>query len=134
MDQALTVTPTQPIRETVFLQMIYHMFVAVVMFFVPIIVMIICYTVICVCLLMRKSPGTRSSSDNYSRSKRRVSGHSLVPVTRYLGSDIDHEPAYTPPPPRRFYHMVISGYLDHQSTQFRLSASELLLFVSVGWF
>ena len=25
--------------------------------------------------------------------------------------------------------MVISGYLDHQSTQFRLSASELLLFV-----
>ena len=27
--------------------------------------------------------------------------------------------------------MVISGYLDHQSTQFRLSASELLLFVSV---
>ena len=30
-----------------------------------------------------------------------------------------------------FYHMVISGYLDHQSTQFRLSASELLLFVSV---
>ena len=29
------------------------------------------------------------------------------------------------------YHIVISGYLDHQSTQFRLSASELLLFVSV---
>ena len=29
------------------------------------------------------------------------------------------------------YHMVISGYLGHQSTQFRLSASELLLFVSV---
>ena len=27
--------------------------------------------------------------------------------------------------------MVISGYLNHQSTQFRLSASELLLFVSV---
>ena len=27
--------------------------------------------------------------------------------------------------------MVISGYFDHQSTQFRLSASELLLFVSV---
>ena len=27
--------------------------------------------------------------------------------------------------------MVISGYLDHQSTQFRLCASELLLFVSV---
>ena len=27
-------------------------------------------------------------------------------------------------------HMVVSGYLDHQSTQFRLSASELLLFVS----
>ena len=27
--------------------------------------------------------------------------------------------------------MVISGYLDHQSTQFRLSGSELLLFVSV---
>ena len=49
---------------------------------------------------------------------------------------IDHEPAYTPPPPRGgggegFYHMVISGYLDHQSTQFRLSASELLLFLSV---
>ena len=49
------------------------------------------------------------------------------------------EPAYTPPPPPRgggggeggFYHMVISGYLDHQSTQFRLSASELLLFMSV---
>ena len=36
-----------------------------------------------------------------------------------------------PPPPREYYHMVISGYLDHQSTQFRLSASELLLFVSV---
>ena len=42
-----------------------------------------------------------------------------------------------PPPPGGgggrggFYHMVISGYLDHQSTQFRLSASELLLFVSV---
>ena len=31
----------------------------------------------------------------------------------------------------RFYHMVISGYLDHQSTQFMLSARELLLFVSV---
>ena len=47
---------------------------------------------------------------------------------------IDHEPAYTPPPPPPhggFYHTVISGYLDHQSTQFRLSASELLLFVSV---
>ena len=45
---------------------------------------------------------------------------------------IDHKPAYTPPPPTGgFYHMVISGYLDHQSTQFRLSASELLLFVSV---
>ena len=29
------------------------------------------------------------------------------------------------------FYMVISGYLDHQSTQFRLSASELLLFVSV---
>ena len=27
------------------------------------------------------------------------------------------------------YNLVISGYLDHQSTQFRLSASELLLFV-----
>ena len=27
--------------------------------------------------------------------------------------------------------MVISEYLDHQSTQFRLSARELLLFVSV---
>ena len=27
--------------------------------------------------------------------------------------------------------MVISGYHDHQSTQFKLSASELLLFVSV---
>ena len=38
-----------------------------------------------------------------------------------------------PPPPGGggVYHMVISGYLDHQSTQFRLSASELLLFVSV---
>ena len=44
---------------------------------------------------------------------------------------VDHEPAFTPPHPRGFYHMVISGYLDHQSTQFRLSASELLLFVSV---
>ena len=31
----------------------------------------------------------------------------------------------------KIYHMVISGYLDHQSTQFRLSASELFLFVSV---
>ena len=40
---------------------------------------------------------------------------------------------YPPPPPGGGggYHMVISGYLDHQSTQFRLSASELLLFVSV---
>ena len=47
--------------------------------------------------------------------------------------NLDHEPAYTPPPPLPggFYHMVISGYLDHQSTQFRLSASKLLLFVSV---
>ena len=27
--------------------------------------------------------------------------------------------------------MVISGYLDHQSTQFSLCASERLLFVSV---
>ena len=43
---------------------------------------------------------------------------------------VDHEPAYTPPSPWGFYHMVISGYLDHQSAQFRLSASELLLFVS----
>ena len=43
---------------------------------------------------------------------------------------VDQEPAYTPPPsPQGFYHMVISGYLDHQSTQFRLSASELLLSV-----
>ena len=50
----------------------------------------------------------------------------------YLPIPVDHEPAYTPPPPPgEFYHMVISGYLDHQSTQFRLSASELLLFVSV---
>ena len=51
-----------------------------------------------------------------------------------LRSLIDHEPAYTPLPPHPpggFYHMVIPGYLDHQSTQFRLSASELLLFVSV---
>ena len=57
-------------------------------------------------------------------------------------TQINHEPAYIPhapspacppppPPPPGFYHMVISGYLDHQSTQFRLSASELLLFVSV---
>ena len=46
---------------------------------------------------------------------------------------MDHEPAYTNPFPLPwgFYHMVISGCLDHQSTQFRLSASELLLFVSV---
>ena len=66
--------------------------------------------------------------------------------TLWAAPPIDHEPAYTlstprppppPPPPltphphRGFYHMVISGYLDHQSTQFRLSASELLLFVSV---
>ena len=29
------------------------------------------------------------------------------------------------------YQMLISEYLDHESTQFRLSASELLLFVSV---
>ena len=48
-----------------------------------------------------------------------------------LVSRIDHEPGYTPPPHGGFYHMVISGYLDHQSTQFRLSASELWLFVSV---
>ena len=40
-------------------------------------------------------------------------------------------PPPPPPPPGGFYHMVFSGYLDHQSTQFRLSASELLLFVSV---
>ena len=47
-------------------------------------------------------------------------------------AQIVHEPAYTPLAPLwGFYHMVISGYLDHQSTQFRLSASELLLFVSV---
>ena len=32
---------------------------------------------------------------------------------------------------RGFYHMVISVYIDHQSTQCLLSASELLLFVSV---
>ena len=49
----------------------------------------------------------------------------------------DHEPSYTPPPPSPRgggggYHMVISGYLDHQSAQFRLSASELLLFVSMA--
>ena len=51
---------------------------------------------------------------------------------------VDHEPAYNlppPPPPHPphpgFYHMVISGYLDHQSTQFRLSARKLSLFVSV---
>ena len=36
-----------------------------------------------------------------------------------------------PPPPGGFYPVVISGYLDHQCTQFRLSASKLLLFVSV---
>ena len=36
-----------------------------------------------------------------------------------------------PSPLWGFYHMVISGYFDHQSAQFRLSASELLLFVSV---
>jgi len=35
------------------------------------------------------------------------------------------------PSPWGFYHMVISGYLDYQSTQFRLSASKVLLFVSV---
>ena len=36
-------------------------------------------------------------------------------------------PLPPPLPPRGgFYHMVISGYLDHQSTQFRLSASELV--------
>ena len=49
-------------------------------------------------------------------------------------------PSPHPPPPaggggggggERFYHLVISGYFDYQSTQFRLSASELLLFVSV---
>ena len=38
---------------------------------------------------------------------------------------------YPPPLAGGFYPMVISGYLDHQSTQFRLSASELLLFVSM---
>ena len=46
------------------------------------------------------------------------------------------QPISPPPPPSGggggiFYHKVISGYLDHQSTQFRLSASELLLFVSM---
>ena len=40
--------------------------------------------------------------------------------------------SYPPTHPPIIYHMVIAGYLDHQSTQFRLSASELLLFVSVG--
>ena len=47
-------------------------------------------------------------------------------------SVLDNEPAYTLPPPLILpLEMVISGYLDHQCTQFRLSASELLLFVSV---
>ena len=57
---------------------------------------------------------------------------SIQSVALLIAMPLDHEPAYTPPPsPGGFYHMVISGYLDHQSTQFRLSASELLLFVSV---
>ena len=65
----------------------------------------------------------------------------LLPAIRmiYLSGNevrsslIDHDqPIYIPtPPPRGFDHMVISGYLDHPRTQFRLSASELLLFVSV---
>ena len=50
---------------------------------------------------------------------------------------IDHESAYTPsppppPPPSRVILPHGNFWVpDHQSTQFRLSASELLLFVSV---
>ena len=44
------------------------------------------------------------------------------------------QPIPPPPPhaPGGHYHMVITEYLDLQSTQFRLPATELLLFVSVG--
>ena len=64
-----------------------------------------------------------------------ISLHQVIQSTLFLahrGLLVDHEPAYIPPRGGGGgYHMVISGYLDHQSTQFRLSASELLLFVSV---
>ncbi|XP_070186868.1 allatostatin-A receptor-like [Littorina saxatilis] len=53
-------------------EMIYHLFVSVVMFFVPIVVMIVCYSVISVSLLTRKGPGGQQPSDSQSRSKRRV--------------------------------------------------------------
>ncbi|XP_025082980.1 pyroglutamylated RFamide peptide receptor-like isoform X3 [Pomacea canaliculata] len=51
---------------------VYHTFVAIVMFFVPIIVIIDCYAVICVCLLVRKSPVSGAASDSHSRAKRKV--------------------------------------------------------------
>ena len=43
-----------------------------------------------------------------------------------------HFRPWAPPPTSNNLPQVIAGYLDHQSTQFRLSASELLPFVSVG--
>ena len=66
--------------------------------------------------------------------------HTMILIVHFfMIVNLDHEPDYTPLPPPpggwrgggRFYHMAISGYLNHQSTQFRLSASELLMFVSV---
>ena len=58
-----------------------------------------------------------------------------VPLARTAAShSLPNRPwasLYPPPLAGGFYPMVISGYLDHQSTQFMLSASELLLFVSM---
>ena len=73
--------------------------------------------------------------------------HSCFIQTEKKLSGKDHEPAYwaiqrgwfarvnalcnLSRKKSRFYHMVIFGYLDHQSTQFSLSASERLMFVSL---
>ncbi|XP_076458612.1 QRFP-like peptide receptor [Babylonia areolata] len=54
-------------------KVLYHLLVGVVLFLVPILIMGVCYTVICVCLLCRKTPGAASSSSSSSaQTKRRV--------------------------------------------------------------
>nr|KAG5709656.1 hypothetical protein BaRGS_027681 [Batillaria attramentaria] len=64
-------------------KVIYHTFVIVVMFFVPIVVMIVSYTVICVSLMLRKAPGSSTQSDSQARSKKRNKSPHMVTV-RYV--------------------------------------------------
>ena len=85
------------------------------------------------CWLVCGRPGRRDNLHTMGQPKLQALVYDILPLEEGAEKRCRECGASPPPfpPLRGFYHMVISGYLDHQSTQFRLSASELLLFVSV---